>query len=165
MSHPTDTWLDIVEDQIDVGAVYQWAVRPDCGAVVVFSGTTRDHAAGREDVRLLEYEAYHEHVVDRFGQIVAAAREQWPAIRRAAILHRVGVVELTESSVVVAVSSAHRDVAFEAARYCIDTLKATAPIWKREVWRDGESWGLDSREIAEVALRDRLVEVATQAAP
>jgi molybdopterin synthase catalytic subunit len=99
---------------------------------------------------MLEYEAYTEEVVERFEQIVAQARSRWPEVARVAVTHRLGEVPVGESSVVVVVSSAHRGDAFEAARHCIDVLKDTAPIWKRETWADGESWGLDARSIEQV---------------
>jgi molybdopterin synthase catalytic subunit len=94
---------------------------------------------GRDGVDRLEYEAYEEQVVPRLAAIAAQMRVRWPDLGRVALLHRVGVVPIGESSVVVAVSSPHRSAAFEAARFGIDTLKATAPIWKRERWADGES--------------------------
>lgn len=114
---------------------------------MLFSGTARDHSDGRPDVELLAYEAYEEHLVASFEGLVDEIRERWPDVRRIAIVHRVGEVPLGESAVITVASSPHRDVAFEAARYGIDRLKATAPIWKREVWSGGESWGLDAREI------------------
>ena len=144
-----DTWLLLTEDPLPVGVAADWVVRPDCGAVVVFSGTARDHAAGRKGVDQLEYEAYEEKVVARFDAIADEIRARWPDVGRIALLHRVGVVNIAESSVVVAVSSPHRPAAFEAARFGIDSLKATAPIWKRERWADGESWGLDARPVTE----------------
>ena len=125
-------------------------MRPDCGAVVLFSGTARDHSDGRPDVTVLEYEAYEEQLLPRFEGLVAEIRARWPEVRRVVVMHRVGQVPIGESSVVIAASSPHREVAFEAAHYGIDRLKATAPIWKREVWSGGESWGLDAREIDEV---------------
>lgn len=149
-----DTWLSVTHSEPPVSTIYEWTSQPDCGAVVLFSGTARDHSAGREAVSLLAYEAYEEHLVDRFGGLVDEIRSQWPEIRRVCIMHRVGEVPIGESTVVVCTSSPHRDAAFEAARYGIDRLKATAPIWKREVWADGESWGLDAREIEEVGLPD-----------
>jgi molybdopterin synthase catalytic subunit len=81
-------------------------------------------------------------------------RGRWPDLGRIALLHRVGVVPIGESSVVVAVSSAHRPAAFEAARFGIDSLKATAPIWKRERWAGGESWGLEAQHITDVGSLD-----------
>lgn len=146
-----DTWLALTEAPLPVGAVAEWAVQPSCGGLVLFNGTARDHAAGRPEVSLLEYEAYEEHVVPRLAAIAADVRVRWPAVGRVAMLHRIGPVGVGESAVVVAVSAPHRDDAFVAARFCIDTLKATVPIWKREVWRDGESWGLEPQHITDVA--------------
>jgi molybdopterin synthase catalytic subunit len=80
-------------------------------------------------------------------------RERWPAVGRIAILHRFGDIGIGESSVVVAVSSPHRAEAFEAARFGIDTLKATAPIWKRERWAEGEDWGLGTTAVEDVTRR------------
>jgi molybdopterin synthase catalytic subunit len=149
-----DTWLALTGSPLAVGPAADWAVRPDCGAVVVFSGTARDHAVGREGVDQLEYEAYDEQVVARFEAIADEMRGRWPDLGRVALLHRVGVVPIGESSVVVAVSSAHRPAAFEAARFGIDSLKATAPIWKRERWAGGESWGLEAQHITDVGSLD-----------
>lgn len=144
------TWLGLTADPLPVGLACDWAVRPDCGAVVLFSGTARDHSDGRSDVTVLEYEAYEEQVVPRLAVIADEARARWPSIARVVLLHRTGVVPVGESSVVVVVSAPHRGDAFSAARFCIDTLKATVPIWKREIWRDGESWGLEAQHITEV---------------
>ena len=145
-----DTWLALTADPLPVGVAADWAVLARCGAVVVFSGTARDHAAGRPGVTVLEYEAYEEQVVPRLAAIADDCRARWPDIGRVALLHRVGEVPVGESSVVVAVSSPHRQEAFAAARHAIDTLKATVPIWKRETWQGGSAWGLDATEVAEV---------------
>lgn len=118
-----------------------WAVTPGCGGVVTFTGTVRDHADGRSGVTSLEYEAYEEAAVARLGEVAADARRRWPVIGRVAMLHRVGRLELCDAAVVVVVSAPHREEAFEAARWCIDTLKATVPIWKREEWSGGTDWG------------------------
>lgn len=123
-----------------IGEAYDWAVRPDCGAVVLFSGTTRDHADGRDGVTSLTYEAYEEQVTEKFAEIVSELRRRWPTAGRVVMLHRVGTLGLGESSVVVAVSAPHRPEAFEAARYGIDALKASAPIWKHETWSGGSDW-------------------------
>ncbi|MGQ0617607.1 MAG: molybdopterin synthase catalytic subunit [Acidimicrobiia bacterium] len=128
-----------------IGAVTDWAVRPDCGALVLFSGTARDHSEGRPGVHRLEYEAYEEQVELRLRGVADEARSRWPAVGRLALLHRVGVVPVGESSVVVVASAPHRADAFAAARYCIDALKASVPIWKREAWDGGESWALEAR--------------------
>ncbi|MEZ5409804.1 MAG: molybdenum cofactor biosynthesis protein MoaE [Acidimicrobiales bacterium] len=145
-----DTWTALHDGPLPAEAVSAWAVLPSCGAVVTFSGTARDHSVGREGVSRLEYEAYETQVVPRLDEIAAAARQRWPELGRIALLHRMGVVPITESAVVVAVSSPHRGDAFEAARYCIDTLKETVPIWKREDWSEGSSWGLEPQHITDV---------------
>jgi molybdopterin synthase catalytic subunit len=150
--HPPDgdTWLDLTDVVIDVGLVHDWAVRPDCGAVVVFSGTVRDHADHRTGVTRLDYEAYESQVVPRLATIAGDVRARWPDSARVALLHRVGSLALGEVSVVVAVSSPHRAVAFEAARHGIDMLKAVMPIWKREHWEGGTDWGLAAQDIRDV---------------
>jgi molybdopterin synthase catalytic subunit len=136
-----DTWVGLSDRPLPVAEACSWAVRPDCGALVLFSGTARDHAPGRPDVSRLDYEAYDEHVVPVLRSVAEQARERWPVLGRIALLHRVGSLDIGESAVVVAVSAPHRPEAFEAARFCIDTVKKTAPIWKREAFAGGEAWG------------------------
>ncbi len=145
-----DTWVELTAEELPIGAVYDWALDPAAGAVVLFSGTVRDHAEHRTGVTQLVYEAYESEVAPRLADIAAEMRRRWPSVRKAALLHRVGTLGLTESSVVVAASSPHRDVAFEAARFGIDTLKATVPIWKQEHHDAGTDWGLQSQPIAQV---------------
>ena len=147
-----NSWLGLTDHVLPVGAVYEWCLQPDCGAVVLFSGTVRDHAvdeAGqlRHGVSHLTYEAYEERVVPAFESIVAELRRRWPATGRVALLHRTGRLELMESSVLAAVSSPHRPEAFEAARFAIDALKASAPIWKHEVWSEGADWGAGAHDL------------------
>jgi len=84
------------------------------------------------------------------AEIIAAARRQWPAIARVAMLHRVGRLSLLESSVLVVVSSPHRPEAFEAGRFCIDALKVAVPIWKQEEWSEGTDWGTGAHDIGSV---------------
>jgi molybdopterin synthase catalytic subunit len=122
-------------------------VRPDCGAVVLFSGTVRDHAEGRDGVEHLTYEAYEEQAVERFAAIAGELRRRWPATGRVALLHRVGRLQVGESSVVTVVSAPHRAEAFEAGRFAIDALKESAPIWKHEVWADGADWGTGAHDV------------------
>lgn len=147
----SDTWVALSHEPLPVEAASRWAVLPRCGAVVLFSGTARDHAEGRPGVSLLEYEAYTEQVAPRLAAIVQQARDDWPDLGRMALLHRVGSVPVGESAVVVVASAPHRDLAFAAARFGIDTLKATVPIWKREHWSGGQSWGLEAQHLVEVA--------------
>ena len=144
-----DLWLGLSGDPLPVAEAGAWAVLPSCGAVVVFTGTARDHAPGRPGVDLLAYEAYEEHAVGRLAAIAGEMRARWTDLGRIAMLHRVGDVAVGEAAVVVAVSSPHRDNAFEAARYGIYALKATVPIWKRERWEGGESWGLEAQHLTE----------------
>jgi molybdopterin synthase catalytic subunit len=145
-----DDWLGVGSAALPVAEAYDWCVLPRCGAVVLFSGTARDHAEGRPGVTLLEYEAYEDQVVPRFAQIAAELRRRWPTVGRVALLHRVGPLGLGESAVVVAVSAPHRQEAFEAARFGIDTLKEAAPIWKKERWDGGSDFGLGSLPLTEV---------------
>jgi molybdopterin synthase catalytic subunit len=111
---------------------------PKAGAVVVFIGMTRDNNEGR-DVERLEYEAYAGMAEKELAKIAAEARERW-AVARIAVVHRTGVVRIGMASVVIAVSSAHRDDAFAAARFTIDRLKQVVPIWKKEFFSGGAVW-------------------------
>ena len=151
-----DDWVGLSGEPLPFGAAADWAVLPRCGAVVVFSGTARDHSEGRVDVSTLTYEAYEDEALPRMRAIATEARVRWPEIGRVALLHRVGPVALGQSAVVVVVSAPHRGEAFDAARFAIDALKATVPIWKRETWSDGESWGLEARHLVELDEFDRV---------
>lgn len=144
-----DDWLGLIDDQLPLGVAVEWATLPSCGAVVTFTGTARDHSAGRPGVTRLEYEAYDEQVGPRLVRLAAALRRRWPSLGRLVVLHRTGPVELTEASVLVVVSSPHRPEAFAAARAAIDTLKASLPVWKREVWDGGDDWALDACAVGE----------------
>ncbi len=145
-----DDWVGISDQPLPVEGALDWAHRPDCGAVVLFSGVARDHSGDREAVDRLEYEAYEAQVAPRLAALASEARRRWPAVGRLVMIHRVGELVVGDSAVVVVASSPHRPEAFAAARFCIDALKATIPIWKRERWEDGESWGLEAQHILEV---------------
>ncbi len=136
----TGDWTAVTSEPLPVGAVADWVVRSDCGAVVTFSGMVRDHSEGRSGVVSVEYEAYEEYVGPRLQAVAAGARRRWPELGRVALLHRVGLLPVSAVSVVVAVSSPHRAEAFAAGRFCIDTLKETVPVWKLETWADGSAW-------------------------
>jgi molybdopterin synthase catalytic subunit len=155
MAPQGDDWIAVLDGPLPVAEAMVWVVRADCGAVATFCGTTRDHSDGRSGVVTLEYEAYPEYVEPRLADIARVARERWSAIGRIALLHRVGRVDLGEVSVVVAVSTPHRAEAFEAARFCIDTLKASVPIWKRETWNGGTDWSACAHAITDA---DAMVE-------
>lgn len=145
-----DTWVGLSEHPLPVEAALAWAEQPNCGGIVLFSGVARDHSDGRDDVSVLEYEAYESQVAPRLQALADDARVRWPDLVRLVLLHRIGRLEVGESAVVVVASAPHRTEAFAGARFCIDALKATVPIWKREKWADGEAWGLESQHIAEV---------------
>jgi molybdopterin synthase catalytic subunit len=111
---------------------------PAAGAVCTFSGVVRAEGEGRV-VEALEYEAFPEMALPAMEALRAEAEARWPGTR-VALAHRVGRLAIGEVSVVVTVSHGHRDAAFAACRYVIDALKATVPIWKKEIWSGGEAW-------------------------
>ncbi len=131
---------------IDAQALLDRVTTPAAGAVVLFLGTVREFTAGRRTTAL-DYEAYPEMAERKIAELVAEARGRWPLIE-AAVVHRLGRLELAEASVAVAVSAPHRAAAFDAGRWLIDTLKEVVPVWKQEHWDDGTSeWvhpGLDA---------------------
>ena len=131
--------VEIVEASIDFEAVAD-RVRSDlAGAVCLFLGTVREMTGDRR-TSSLDYEAYPEMAIKKMEELEAECRSRWPVIE-AAIVHRVGHLELGEVSVAVAVSTPHRGDSFDASRWLIDTLKEVVPIWKKETWADGtEEW-------------------------
>jgi molybdopterin synthase catalytic subunit len=131
--------IEVVDRPLDPAAVLKEVERDDAGAVAVFVGTVRDHSEQRTGVTHLEYEAFEDRVEELISALVAEAGSRWP-ILAGVVEHRVGRVNLGEPAVVVAVSSAHRSDAFDAARYLIDQLKERAPLWKKEHWPGGAEW-------------------------
>jgi molybdopterin synthase catalytic subunit len=124
---------------------------------VTFAGTVRDHSLGRPGVESLEYEAYEEQVVPRLQAVVDEARRRWPMLGRVVAIHRTGRLLLADVAVIVAATSPSRTEAFEAARFLIDTVKATVPIWKLETWAGGSEWSEGDCEVGPVATTaDRL---------
>jgi molybdopterin synthase catalytic subunit len=126
-------------DPIDPATLVAAVSTPRCGAVTLFLGNVRDHSTGKEGVTHLEYEAYDDVVEDKIAEIVAEARDKWE-IERVSVAHRVGTLQVGETSVAVAVGTGHREEAFAAGRYIIDELKARVPIWKKEHWPGGAEW-------------------------
>lgn len=110
----------------------------DAGAINVFIGTVRNATKGR-DVQYLEFEAYEPMALKEMQKIVATTKQKWPVVEMA-IHHRVGKLEIGDIPVVIAVATAHRQQGFDACEYAIDTLKKTVPIWKKEIFTDGEQW-------------------------
>lgn len=145
-----DDWVGLASEPLPADEMSRWASTPDSGAVVTFAGTVRDHAPGRDGVTSLTYEAWDDVAVRRLHAVVADVRGRWPEVRRVAAVHRTGRLEVGDTAVVVAVSSAHRGAAFAAAAYAIDTLKDTVPLWKKETWAGGEHWGTDASPLREV---------------
>ena len=112
---------------------------PGAGGIVIFSGVVRNQTGGRP-VKYLEYEAHATMAEVKMREIGQTVRSRWPGVQRVAMLHRTGRLEIGESSVLIAVSAAHRQEAFEACKHAIDTLKRTVPVWKKEHFEDGEVW-------------------------
>jgi molybdopterin synthase catalytic subunit len=128
----------ITYDKIDADEVTAKVLDPSHGASLTFNGTTREYTQGQRTV-LLEYEAYVPMAMSTMKQIGDEIAERWPSTHTA-ITHRLGTVRIGETSVVVAVSAAHRDVCYEASRHAIERLKQIVPIWKKEVWENGSEW-------------------------
>jgi molybdopterin synthase catalytic subunit len=146
----TGDWVALTAAALPVERAQSWVVTPRAGAVVCFVGVVRDHAEGREGVTGLTYEAYESEALRRLGEVADETRRRWPVVERIVLVHRVGALALSEPSVVVVVSSPHRPEAFDAARFAIDTLKETVPIWKREEWDGGSDWGLAAHDVRPV---------------
>jgi molybdopterin synthase catalytic subunit len=137
----------IVRERIDTAGVAERVTRPEDGAAIVFEGVVRDNTRGRKTL-YLDYEAYEEMAVRQMEDLASQAIAQFK-VRDVAIVHRLGRLEIGETSVLIVVASAHRGPAYDASRWLIDTLKRKVPIWKREyfvdgaVWADGESFPAD----------------------
>ncbi len=134
----SETWVELIEEAIDVNALLKKVSHAQAGGVVIFLGTVRDNSRNRH-VKFLEYEAYKPMALKEMNRVAEEARRRWPLLG-IAIVHRLGHLEIGDISVAIAVSSEHRKEAFEAGRYAIDTLKQTVPIWKKEFWDAGEAW-------------------------
>jgi molybdopterin synthase catalytic subunit len=128
----------VVRQPIDLSELVRYVTDASAGAIATFIGTTRNNNEGRK-VIALDYDAYPEMAEKELKRIGDDARKKW-RIERMAIVHRVGPVQITEASVIIAVSAAHRDDAFQACRFAIEEIKKTVPIWKKEVFEGGEVW-------------------------
>jgi MoaE-MoaD fusion protein len=132
------TMIALTRDLIDAAKLVAEAKKAEDGAVVVFDGIVRNHSRGRRTLHL-DYEAYEEMALRQMRALAERARGRF-AIRQVTIVHRLGRLEIGETSVLIVVASAHRSAAFEACRWLIDTLKTTVPIWKKETFVDGAVW-------------------------
>lgn len=139
--------IRLTNEPIDFAALTETVRSDQAGAVVLFLGTVREMTAGRQTVAL-DYEAYPQMAEAKLHELLEEARVRWPIVN-AGIVHRLGRLELGDVSVAVAVSTPHRQQAFEAGKYLIDRLKEVVPIWKKENWADGSTeWvhpGVDSK--------------------
>lgn len=130
--------IQLLESSLSLQSAFAAVLSPSAGGIDIFVGTVREQTKSKRVLRL-EFEAYEPMAISEMEKIAVAAKERWPVLS-IAMHHRVGVLEVGEIPVIIAVAAAHRDAAFEACRYCIDTLKETVPIWKKEVFEDGEVW-------------------------
>ncbi len=130
--------IQILPTPLNIQSAIDWVMSPETGGIDVFIGTVRNATKGKQVVRL-EFEAYEPMALAELEKIVKQVFEKWP-VQKALVHHRTGVLQVGEVPVIIAVAAAHRAAAFEACRYIIDTLKQTVPIWKKEIFEDGEVW-------------------------
>jgi MoaE-MoaD fusion protein len=136
--NPVKPYVRITYDRIDTFSILEQLKQPQHGAAVVFEGIVRNNSRGRRTL-FLKYEAYEQMAAKQLEELAAQARAQFQ-VDSVAIVHRLGRLEIGESSVLIVAVSAHRAAAFEACRWLIDTLKKTVPIWKKEYFADGAVW-------------------------
>ena len=141
--------VSIVHQRIDAHTIVTSLERPEDGALVIFDGMVRNNSRGRRTLYLV-YEAYEEMALAQIRVLALKVLADFP-IRDVAIVHRLGRLEVGETSVLIAVASAHRAAAFDACRWLIDTLKKTVPIWKKEHFEDGAVWADGEPFPAEIA--------------
>jgi molybdopterin synthase catalytic subunit len=130
--------VELTRQRIRAKSLVEWVRTAEAGALITFDGCVRNHSHGRRTL-YLEYEAYEVMALGKMREIAAQMSTKF-AIDRVAMVHRLGRLEIGETSVFIAVSAAHRAPAFEACRFAIDTLKRTVPIWKKEYFADGAVW-------------------------
>jgi MoaE-MoaD fusion protein len=128
----------LVREKVDTQGALESIKQPEDGAAVVFEGVVRDNTRGRRTL-YLEYESYEEMALKELGKLVTQALAQFK-VRDVTIVHRLGRLEIGETSVLIVVTAPHRGAAFDACRWLIDTLKRTVPIWKKEYFEDGAVW-------------------------
>jgi molybdopterin synthase catalytic subunit len=130
--------IKITGDELDIQSCSNKVMSAETGGINIFVGAVRSETKGKKVVRL-EFEAYEKMAIHEMEKIAQEALHNWP-VRNILIHHRKGVLQIGEVPVIIAVSAAHRDAAFQACRYIIDTLKEKVPIWKKEIFEDGEVW-------------------------
>ncbi|MEM6631327.1 MAG: molybdenum cofactor biosynthesis protein MoaE [Bacteroidota bacterium] len=130
--------VEIQAGALDPAQAIAAVTSPNCGAIDVFIGTVRNQTKEKPVLRL-EFEAYEEMALKEMKKIIEKTRKQWP-VQHMAMVHRTGILGIGEIAVIIAVSTPHRAASFAACQYAIDTLKETVPIWKKEIFEDGEVW-------------------------
>ncbi len=130
--------LKISAEKLAIQSCIDWAMSPQSGGVDVFIGTVRDNTKGKKVVRL-EFETYESMALSEMRKLAEDILNKWP-VHKILIHHRIGTLLPGDVPVIIVVAAAHRNAAFEACRYAIDTFKQTVPIWKKEVFEDGEQW-------------------------
>lgn len=130
--------ISLTSDPIDIASAYKYLQADNAGAIDLFLGVVRDNTQARP-VDRLEYEAYDRMAISEMKKIADEACRRW-TILKFVIIHRTGLLHIGEMAVLIGVSTPHRADAFDATRYIIDTIKQTVPIWKKEVFMDGEIW-------------------------
>ena len=130
--------IKISDTPLDIPECINWAMSRQCGGIDMFIGTVRN-ITNKKMVTQLQYEAYEKMALSEMKKIAEQALQTWP-VQKVLIHHRKGILQIGEIAVVIAVSAPHREAAFDACRYAIDTLKKTVPIWKKEIFEDGEVW-------------------------
>jgi molybdopterin synthase catalytic subunit len=128
----------VTEKPLNIGVVYSKASNEEAGAINIFTGTIRNKTQKKEVVRL-EYETYEKMALKEMEKIADIAMKKWP-LKNVIIHHRHGLLNIRDAAVIIAVSTPHRKESFEACEFIINTLKETVPIWKKEIFFDGEEW-------------------------
>nr|CAI5853589.1 unnamed protein product [Callosobruchus analis] len=137
--------IELVKERISVDTVSDLASSPSCGAISMFIGTTRDNFDGKTVIKL-EYEAYESMAKKSIAEICTEIREKWPAVENIVVYHRLGIVPVKEASIVIAVSSPHREEALKAVEWCINSVKKSATIWKKEIYADSKGEWKENKE-------------------
>lgn len=144
MNSLNESLFEIVKDPISIEKITNKVIRNEAGAITTFVGTVREFTYGKRTLSL-EYQAYEKMAVKMLEQIGNEIKDKWYGAK-VAISHRIGKLEISEIAVVIAVSTPHRKDAYEANEYAIERIKQIVPIWKKEIWEDGESWIGDQLE-------------------
>jgi molybdopterin synthase catalytic subunit len=130
--------IKISSTPLDIQSCIDWVMSPECGGINVFIGTVRNKT-NEKKVLQLEFESYQSMAISEMNKIAEYVLKKW-SVQKILIHHRTGILQTGEVPVIIAVAAAHRDAAFNACRYAIDTLKQTVTIWKKEIFEDGEVW-------------------------